>query len=191
MNKLKEKLLSHLNSGDKTGARSVVLAQLDADRFRASMTVAHDKEALLEIDELFEPDLEVDTICSQDNWSSTYWTKMNVELSNNFSKEKFLHVIEVMILLRKKGDSKFIPKQDSQLAKSKNHTTGKRTKTVNNKGYIREALAVGSSIATGAAVGIGLAKGGVITSVLKGAVGGGILGAGIGFGIAYMIHSKK
>jgi len=196
MNKIEEKLLNHLESGNKALAHSVVLAQLDADRFRTSMKVAHEKEAIFKIDELFEQDLEVDTVSLKDNWNTTYWTEMNVELSNNFSKEKLLHVIEVMTFLREKGDQKFMPKQDSRSVKPKkgkvSYSSEQRTETINNKGYIDKALIVGLSTVTGAVVGAGLVKGGIVTTpILKGAVIGGVAGAVVGITIAYVIHSKK
>lgn len=183
MSTIEKKIHSHLDSGNKTQARSVLLAQLDAERFREEMKVASNEKSILTIEGLFEQNFEVDTVSSEEgDWDSAYWTRMNVELSNNFSKEKLSHVIEVMKFLRAKGDKKFIPKK---INKPISQPINTRTETIENKGYI----AAGLGAVTGAVIGAGLAKGVVMAPALKGAVIGGVAGAGIG--LAYIIHSKK
>lgn len=196
MTKIKEKILIHLESGNKTLARSELLMQIDADRFRDTMLVAHEKNALLTIDGLFEQNIVIDSLKSQKDWNIIYWTQMNVELSNNFSKEKLLHVIEVMSYLREQGDQKFIPKQSNKPVnankKKKARTTGQRTEIVTNKGHIEKALGIGLTTLTGTVMGGGLAKGGLISApVLKCAAVGGVVGAVIGITAVYIIHSKN
>jgi len=187
---IKEKILSYLETNNKDKARAFVLSQLDADRFESTMLISSQQTDLLSIDELFDSDIEV-KLLPQEEWKSTYWTKMCVELSNNFSKEKLAHILEVMTFLRKQGDKKFIPKQNNRSVKTNKkevrHPTGRRTQIVNNKGYIEKAVIVGISSATGAVIGAGLSKG----AVVKGAMIGGGLGAVVGIATAVIYTQYK
>lgn len=90
-------------------ARASILVQLDKDRLRPKMVVSKLVESFCDCRLFVEDDREF-TFLPQVGWTRPYWTRMCVELSDNFSETKLKHIIEVMEFLRDKGDPKFVPK---------------------------------------------------------------------------------
>ena len=98
-----------IDIGDLGRARAKILVELDNDRFRQKMTVFQLVQPFYNC-KLFVEDDQDFMFLPKTEWTRPYWTRMCVELSNNFSEIKLKHVVEVMEFLRKKGDPKFIPK---------------------------------------------------------------------------------
>ena len=116
--------------------RAAILAQLDNDRFRSTMIIQGNLASILEEPYLFDPNVKTVPIKEKkDNWDAKYWTKICVELSNNFSKEQLKHVIDVMSYLRGKSDPKFTPIK--QLPKQK---TGRHQEVVRHPGFVETKL---------------------------------------------------
>jgi len=125
-----------LNTTSINSKRAAILAQLDSDRFKPTMIIKSNLVFMLEEPHLFDPSVTINSIREdKDNWDAKYWTKMCVELSNNFSKEQLKHIIDVMSYLRGKSDPKFTPIK--QLPKQK---TGRHQEVVRHPGYIETKL---------------------------------------------------
>lgn len=57
-------------------------------------------------------------------WNVNYHDSQVVSLENNFSKERFLHVLEVREHLRQRGEPRFMPPKDTPKAKAASAYTG-------------------------------------------------------------------
>ena len=179
-----ENLYTAIDSGNQTRARSILLAQLDADRFHSVMEVSSQLNILLKLGStLFEEEDGEFDFYQKDKWNRPYWTRMCVELSENFSEKKLRHVIEVMEFLRKQGDPKFTPKNKPE---SRKNGSNRNSPSVT---IVMDSKTLSKSILQGA--GIGAVVGGVVGVVFKGIVVGVVVGAGIGAAVAYTVHSKK
>ncbi len=213
-----EKIISYLKKGNKNKARSFVISQLDADRFESTMLISSQQADLLAIDGLFDADIEVEQL-PQEEWGRNYWTQMCVELSNNFSKEKLTHIIEIMIFLREQKDPKFIVKAQAKVPGNPISTSSPCADEKINNGSVSTKVAVGAvaggvigagsgaviatkggAVATGAVVTKGAAVGAVTTGVataggpsllLKGVIFGGAIGAVVGAAVFYTLYKNN
>jgi hypothetical protein len=135
-NKLKELCLS----GDESKARAIILTHLDNNRFQKDifpLTIS----SLSEIQGLLIDDNNLYLELDEDKWDYTYWTMMCVELSNNFSRNKLEHILEVTRFLRKKEDPKFMPVKLIRKKSLKKST--KREEVIHhNNGYCDKLLPI-------------------------------------------------
>jgi hypothetical protein len=116
-------------SGDESKARAIILTQLDNDRFEEDMFSSKISN-LSKIQGLFVDDNNMYLESDESKWNYVYWTMMCVELSNNFSRKKLEHIFEVMRVLRKKEDPKFMPLKLIRKPSPKKPT--KRVKEIKN-----------------------------------------------------------
>ena len=179
-----EDIKQKIKTGKKIDAQSAIMSRMDSDRFRKKMEVA---EILEEIEalgsQLFDKDDGKTQFLKKNQWGREYWTTINVELSNNFSKEKLRHAVEVMIYLRDQGHPKFSPREKVHSRPIQIKTrSGSRSKLSNGKA----AVSILAGTGAGAVFGAIAAK-----SAVKGLILGGVVGAGIGIGIAYLFFNRK
>ncbi len=155
-------------------ARARILATLDSDRFKSEFTVQETITSLGEqAKRLYEPDDQEISFLDQSQWSSDYWTKICTELSNNFSDKKLHHAIAVMNYLRTQNDPKFMPKIKPVSRESDDTETSKSERDF----PVTPVL-------------IGGVAGVVLGSLVAGFFRGGIVGAFIGAGTAYMVKKN-
>jgi hypothetical protein len=123
-------------SGDESKARAIILTQLDNDRFEEDMFSSKISN-LSKIQGLFIDDNNMYLESDERKWDYVYWTMMCVELSNNFSRKKLEHMFEVMRVLRKKEDPKFMPIKPIRKTSPKK-PTGRREEIKNNDSYVHK-----------------------------------------------------
>ncbi|WP_319779964.1 hypothetical protein [Maridesulfovibrio sp.] len=96
-----------VSTGQITKARALIISVLDGDRLKDQMEIAPMWEQFP--NKLFDADYGESEKLPQYAWSKPYWSRIRVELNNNFSKKQLGHVVEVMLFLREKGDKRFVP----------------------------------------------------------------------------------
>lgn len=82
-----------LDNNDVIGLRYIFVDSLDVDP--TFETYEDDYEVCCRRDGFFEPHAEMTPFCSHSGWDMDYWDQIKIDLSNNFSKTRFEHMIEV------------------------------------------------------------------------------------------------
>ena len=185
----KDDLREAMSEGDLVRARSVILAQLDADRLASFPLSPSLIQLTREYDSsmraIFQPD-DGDWKCpKEDDWGFDAWTSMKVDLSANFSKEKLNLIQEMMAELRRAGNPRF-------QAVSNPDGAPERVRSDREKGRITPSLApplrpqvVMRDVGLGAAAGLGIGL------LIRCTVQGGLVGTFGGALVASVYLSVK
>ncbi|WP_319779963.1 hypothetical protein [Maridesulfovibrio sp.] len=201
---LLDKINGLVAAGNIEEARSIIVSRLDGDRSKDPMEVASAWRGFSAF--IFDNDNSAVNFEKNDHWTHSYWSIMRVELSNNFSKEKLGHVIEVMIFLRNQDEPSFtasapsIQKTTTAKSVSDNTKSNKRPSVASLKKCTGAGTAAGalagwaySSIQSPAVVKTGQAVTAVAVkkSIIPTVLAGGAIGLIIGAVSFYMLKKMK
>lgn len=183
MPKYSDHLEESLKGKDIEMVRSIILGYMDDDRTRKDFlfpAVAEYSEEILRKSgtSLFEQEDSEYILPSRENWDEDVWFLFRVKIQDNFSREKLHLMQEVMEYLRK-NDESFQVKSPKQIKDISDQNKKKINQSQSNSLLVYSIL-----FAAG-----GIAVGGVLTSKVLWSIFGGIVGAGIGYGI-FKVNKK-
>jgi hypothetical protein len=114
-------------------------------------------------------------------WTEDLWRELQIELTDNFSREKLDAMEELMLFLRKSGHPKFqVQENNFTRMRQRDMQTGKGNGSKNSpSGQIHAGMFIGG----------GLVLGGVLGSLVGAKILGVVLGGAAGFG-AFQLYKK-